>query len=163
SASVISRQFMVYLRHAKNWKSRRGDHGRHARHWSPNRATVCGPRPLRRGLFAYRRFGKIDVTLAIQIGGCPAPAVSVPICARRVRVNAVCPVYVKTPTILASLKRTSSPAKGGNVDRYLESFAATPTAFGRLPTATEVAELVYFLAGPQASAITGQCINVDCG
>jgi NAD(P)-dependent dehydrogenase (short-subunit alcohol dehydrogenase family) len=49
------------------------------------------------------------------------------------------------------------------VETYLASFAATQTALGRLPTPAEVAEAVYFLASPAASAITGQCINVDCG
>ena len=82
---------------------------------------------------------------------------------RGIRVNAVCPVYVKTERILSSLKEPSSPAQGGSVEEYLASFAATQTALGRLPTAEEVAEAVYFLASPAASAMTGQCINVDCG
>ena len=77
--------------------------------------------------------------------------------------NAVCPVYVATESILAALKEPSSPAAGTAVGRYLESFTSAQTALGRLPSATEVAETVYFLASPAASAITGQCINVDCG
>ena len=46
---------------------------------------------------------------------------------------------------------------------YLASFAATQTALGRLPTVSEVAQTVEFLAGDAAAAITGQCLNVDCG
>jgi NAD(P)-dependent dehydrogenase (short-subunit alcohol dehydrogenase family) len=82
---------------------------------------------------------------------------------RRIRVNAVCPVYVETEHILASLADPASPAATAPVSAYLASFAATQTALGRLPTDGEVAETVYFLASPAASAITGQCINVDCG
>jgi NAD(P)-dependent dehydrogenase (short-subunit alcohol dehydrogenase family) len=82
---------------------------------------------------------------------------------RGMRVNAVCPVYVDTEWIRRSLGEFSSPVAGRNVDAYLAEFAATQTALGRLPEAAEVAEVVYFLASGHASAITGQCINVDCG
>lgn len=82
---------------------------------------------------------------------------------RGIRVNAVCPVYVPTEQIRASLEEPHSPARGKSVDAYLNNFAATQTALGRLPTAEEVAEVVYFLSSPAASAISGQCINVDCG
>ena len=82
---------------------------------------------------------------------------------RGIRVNAVCPVYVKTEHILASLREPAAPPQGGNVEEYLASFATMQTALGRLPTAEEVAEAVYFLASQAASAITGQCVNVDCG
>jgi NAD(P)-dependent dehydrogenase (short-subunit alcohol dehydrogenase family) len=80
-----------------------------------------------------------------------------------IRVNAVCPVYVLTDQVMGALEDPASPAGGQPVDAYLRQFEATQTALGRLPTAAEVAEAVYFLAGPAASAITGQCINVDCG
>ena len=82
---------------------------------------------------------------------------------RGIRVNAVCPVYVPTERIVASLQEPSSPTQGQEVDAYLASFASTQTALGRLPTPGEVAEVVYFLASPAASAISGQCLNVDCG
>lgn len=82
---------------------------------------------------------------------------------RGIRVNAVCPVYVKTERILASLAEPDSPARGQSVERYLSSFTAEQTALGRLPTAGEVASAALFLASPQASAITGQCLNVDGG
>lgn len=82
---------------------------------------------------------------------------------KEIRVNAVCPVYVETEFILNALKKKDSPAQGGDVQKYLNDFAKTQTALKRLPTAREVAQCVYFLASDAASAITGQCINVDCG
>ena len=83
--------------------------------------------------------------------------------ARGIRVNAVCPVYVETEQLRVALAEPASPAEHQPVEQYLASFARTQTALGRLPTAQDVAEAIYFLASPSASAITGQCLNVDCG
>jgi NAD(P)-dependent dehydrogenase (short-subunit alcohol dehydrogenase family) len=80
-----------------------------------------------------------------------------------VRVNAVCPVYVLTDYLLDVLEDEASPTGGQPVADYLKTFAKTQTALGRLPKESEVADLVYYLASEQASAITGQCINIDCG
>ena len=82
---------------------------------------------------------------------------------RGIRVNAVCPVYVETEQIHAVLKDSAAPPHGDPVDKYLGEFAVSQTALGRLPTATEVAAVVCFLAGNESSAINGQCLNVDCG
>ena len=82
---------------------------------------------------------------------------------RGIRVNAVCPVYVETEQLVAALAEPASPAQGQDARSFLGTFAATQTALGRLPTARDVAEVLYFLAGPGAGGITGQCINVDCG
>ena len=82
---------------------------------------------------------------------------------RGIRVNAVCPVYVKSEGVLDALKDRHSPAGRKDVDSYLRKFAAENAALRRLPTAEEVAQVCVFLASHQASAITGQCINVDCG
>ena len=82
---------------------------------------------------------------------------------RGIRVNAVCPVYVETALLREALSHPDSPTRGREVAAYLREFAAIQTALGRLPTAQEVAEAVYFLASPAASGISGQCVNVDCG
>lgn len=82
---------------------------------------------------------------------------------RKIRINAVCPVYVKTEGVLDALKDKDSPAAGEDVEVYLQKFAAKNAALRRLPIAKEVAQVCVFLASDQASAITGQCINVDCG
>lgn len=80
-----------------------------------------------------------------------------------IRVNAVCPVYVQTPGLDDALSAAESPAAGGDIPGYLATFAATQSALGVLPTASQVAAACVFLASPAAGAITGQCINVDCG
>jgi len=82
---------------------------------------------------------------------------------RGIRVNAVCPVYVETPGVLEALKNPLSPAGGQSVENYLKSFAASQSALKRLPTGEEVGKACLFLASSPSSAITGQCINVDCG
>ncbi|MFA4905553.1 MAG: SDR family oxidoreductase [Candidatus Margulisiibacteriota bacterium] len=80
-----------------------------------------------------------------------------------IRVNAVCPVYIETVGLHAALKESQSPAGGKDIKKYLAGFARDNAALRRLPTGAEVAEVCLFLASDSASAITGQCINVDCG
>ncbi len=82
---------------------------------------------------------------------------------RGIRVNAVCPVYVRTEGVLEALAADDAPPSGKDVDTYLADFIKLNSALGTLPTADQVASVCLFLASPAASAITGQCINVDCG
>jgi 3-oxoacyl-[acyl-carrier protein] reductase/meso-butanediol dehydrogenase/(S,S)-butanediol dehydrogenase/diacetyl reductase len=82
---------------------------------------------------------------------------------RGIRVNAVCPVYVQTQGLLEALSQPQAPPLGQETQAYLKSFAASQAALGRLPLGEEIAQVCLFLASPAGSAITGQCINVDCG
>jgi 3-oxoacyl-[acyl-carrier protein] reductase/meso-butanediol dehydrogenase/(S,S)-butanediol dehydrogenase/diacetyl reductase len=82
---------------------------------------------------------------------------------RGIRVNAVCPVYVQTTGVRDALADPQAPAKGQDIDVYLAEFARTQTALGRLPLASEISAACVMLASASASAVTGQCINVDCG
>lgn len=82
---------------------------------------------------------------------------------RGIRVNAVCPVYLRTPGLEEALLENDSPAKGNDLTAYLDDFARSQTALGVLPTEQQVANTCVFLASKEAGAITGQCINVDCG
>lgn len=79
------------------------------------------------------------------------------------RVNAVCPVLVRTPGLDEAIVREHAPARDAGIDAFLEGFARSQSALGRLPLGREVGDACVFLAGEGASAITGQCINVDCG
>lgn len=82
---------------------------------------------------------------------------------RGIRVNAVCPVYVITDGLREALARPDAPPAGANVDSYLREFTVASTALGALPTGEEIGRVCLFLASKAASAVTGQCINVDCG
>jgi NAD(P)-dependent dehydrogenase (short-subunit alcohol dehydrogenase family) len=82
---------------------------------------------------------------------------------RGIRVNAVCPVYVRTEGLLEALQDQEAPPGGGDVETYLNDFAQSQTALGVLPTGEEIGQSCLYLASSAASAITGQCINVDCG
>jgi 3-oxoacyl-[acyl-carrier protein] reductase/meso-butanediol dehydrogenase/(S,S)-butanediol dehydrogenase/diacetyl reductase len=82
---------------------------------------------------------------------------------RGIRVNAVCPVYVETKGLHVALSDADAPPRGQDVALYLGEFARTQAALGRLPTGDEVAAACVMLASSVAGAITGQCINVDCG
>ena len=82
---------------------------------------------------------------------------------RGIRVNAVCPVYVETEMILKELENRHSPAQGQNVSEYLKNFIKGNSALLRLPTPQDIAESCFYLSSDLARAVTGQCINVDCG
>jgi NAD(P)-dependent dehydrogenase (short-subunit alcohol dehydrogenase family) len=69
-----------------------------------------------------------------------------------VRVNAVCPGYIKTPIIAGILDRD-----GG------EEFLKTLHPMGRLGQAEEVAQVAAFLASDAASFVTGVAMPVDGG
>lgn len=82
---------------------------------------------------------------------------------RGIRVNAVCPVYVQTEGVREALADSQAPARGQDIDAYLAEFARTQAALGRLPLASEIGAACVMLASSAAAAITGQCVNVDCG
>jgi len=81
---------------------------------------------------------------------------------KKIRVNAVCPVLVKTSGLMEALAQINSPATDSPED-FLRELAEKQTALGFLPLASDVANLCFFLAGSDARAITGQSISVDAG
>ena len=81
---------------------------------------------------------------------------------RNIRVNAVCPVLIATEGLYEALNMDYAPGKGDPA-RFIANFTKSNSALLRMPTSSEVGQMCVFLASEKASAITGQCINVDCG
>ena len=81
---------------------------------------------------------------------------------RNIRVNAVCPVLIATEGLNEALDMEHAPGKGDPAG-FIANFTKSNAALLRMPTALEVGQMCVFLASENASAITGQCINVDCG
>lgn len=79
-----------------------------------------------------------------------------------VRVNAICPVLVRTDGLMEALSEPDSPA-AGDPEAFLHAFSISQAALDHLPTVNEVAAYALWLASDAASAMTGQCVNVDCG
>ena len=75
---------------------------------------------------------------------------------RNVRVNAVAPGYIDTPLLRGFAEATGD--EQGTIDRWNSRIP-----IGRLQTPAEVAEVILFLAGPRASAVTGVTYPVDGG
>jgi NAD(P)-dependent dehydrogenase (short-subunit alcohol dehydrogenase family) len=79
--------------------------------------------------------------------------------ARGIRVNAVGPGFINTPLIG---KRAVLDANGASASDEMQALAALHP-MNRLGEASEVAELVLFLASDRASFITGAYYSVDGG
>lgn len=77
-------------------------------------------------------------------------------CARRVRVNCVCPGNVATDMI------ASAAAASGDAKRYLEQ-ARNRAPWKRMATPEEVAAAILYLASSEAAFTTGAALAVDGG
>jgi 3-oxoacyl-[acyl-carrier protein] reductase/meso-butanediol dehydrogenase/(S,S)-butanediol dehydrogenase/diacetyl reductase len=118
-----------------------------------NISSIAGKRgSANNAMYCATKFGMNGLTqsLAKELGP------------RGIRVNALCPVLIKTTGLLEALAAPHSPA-GGDPDGFLSRFQATNSATGSLPRGEDVGSLAVYLSSPENSAITGQCINVDCG
>jgi NAD(P)-dependent dehydrogenase (short-subunit alcohol dehydrogenase family) len=81
---------------------------------------------------------------------------------RGVRVNAICPGPVTETKMSKDLGAALATRLGVDADAQLAGFLQSILQ-GRGQTAEEIAAAAAFLASDQASAITGQSINVDGG
>lgn len=119
-----------------------------------NISSVAGKRgSANNSVYCASKFGVTGLTQALAKEFGP----------KGIRVNAVCPVYIKTPGLMEALADQDSPTQGKGIDEYLQEFTKSQTALKRLPSGEEIAKGCLFLASDEASAITGQSINIDCG
>ena len=108
-----------------------------------NIASVAGMRSMPLHAYAPAKAAVIAMTECLAAEWGPA----------QVRVNAVSPGYTRTPALQAAIE------KGERDVSALERNAA----LGRLVEPTDIARAVAFLASPDAAAITGANLPVDCG
>lgn len=108
-----------------------------------NIASIAGMRSMPLHAYAPAKAAVIAMTECLAAEWGPA----------QVRVNAVSPGYTRTPALQAAID------KGERDVSALERNAA----LGRLVEPAEIARAVTFLASPDAAAITGANIPVDCG
>ncbi|HEX4010391.1 MAG TPA: SDR family NAD(P)-dependent oxidoreductase [Solirubrobacteraceae bacterium] len=79
----------------------------------------------------------------------------------RVRVNAVCPTFVRTEMTERSIANIVQ--RTGRTAEQAEEALGAASPLGRLLEPREVADAIVFLASPRATAITGQTLVIDGG
>ena len=78
-----------------------------------------------------------------------------------VRVNTVAPGYIWGSTLQGYFAHMAK--KYGTTSEQIYEQTASATDLRRLPEPDEIADAVVFLASPLARAVTGQCLDVNCG
>ncbi len=78
-----------------------------------------------------------------------------------IRVNSVAPGYIWGENLKKYFAHQAE--KYGTSIEQIYEFTAAKTDLKRLPETTEIADAVVFLASSMANAITGQCLDVNCG
>ncbi len=87
-------------------------------------------------------------------------AIAVDYLKQGIRCNAICPGTTQSPSLNDRIATMGK--KSGDLDAARKAFIDRQP-MGRLGTPEEMAGLVYYLAGDEASFITGQCYHIDGG
>ena len=118
-----------------------------------NISSIAGKRgSAKNAMYCATKFGMNGLTqsLAKELGP------------RGIRVNALCPVLIRTEGLTEALMGKHSPANG-HPEEFLSKFLEANSATGTLPTGQDVGDMAVYLVAKENHAITGQCINIDCG
>jgi NAD(P)-dependent dehydrogenase (short-subunit alcohol dehydrogenase family) len=101
--------------------------------------------------YCAAKHGVVGLTRALAVEFAP----------RGVTVNAVCPGYVETPMLEASLARIAEKTGRGEAEAAAALRASNPQ--GRFVRPEEVAEAIVWLCGEGAASVTGQAIAIAGG
>jgi NAD(P)-dependent dehydrogenase (short-subunit alcohol dehydrogenase family) len=109
--------------------------------------------------FSQRRMGPYKLAKAALLA--MAQSLATELGPQGVRVNSVAPGHIWGDSLQWYFGYLAHK-RGVEVQQIYDETAAA-TDLGRLPEPDEIADAVVFLASPLARAITGQCLDVNCG
>jgi NAD(P)-dependent dehydrogenase (short-subunit alcohol dehydrogenase family) len=109
--------------------------------------------------FSQRRMGPYKLAKAALLA--MAQSLATELGPRGIRVNSVAPGHIWGDSLKWYFGYLAHK-RGVEVQEIYDETAAV-IDLGRLPEPEEVADAVVFLASPLARAITGQCLDVNCG
>jgi NAD(P)-dependent dehydrogenase (short-subunit alcohol dehydrogenase family) len=109
--------------------------------------------------FSQRRMGPYKLAKAALLA--MAQSLATELGPQGIRVNSVAPGHIWGDSLKWYFGYLAGK-RGVNIQQVYDETAAG-TDLGRLPEPGEVADAVVFLASPLARAITGQCLDVNCG
>jgi NAD(P)-dependent dehydrogenase (short-subunit alcohol dehydrogenase family) len=109
--------------------------------------------------FSQRTMGPYKLTKAALLA--MAQSLATELGPRGVRVNSVAPGHIWGDSLKWYFGYLAK--KRGVTPEQVYAETAAPIDLGRLPEPDEIADAVVFLASDLARAITGQCLDVNCG
>jgi NAD(P)-dependent dehydrogenase (short-subunit alcohol dehydrogenase family) len=109
--------------------------------------------------FSQRTMGPYKMTKASLLA--MAQSLATELGPQGIRVNSVAPGHIWGESLKWYFGYLGHKRGVSVDDIYAETAASTD--LGRLPEPDEIADAVLFLASPMARAITGQCVDVNCG
>jgi NAD(P)-dependent dehydrogenase (short-subunit alcohol dehydrogenase family) len=109
--------------------------------------------------FSQRTMGPYKLTKAAMLA--MAQSLATELGPQGIRVNSVAPGHIWGDSLKWYFGYLGK--KRGVTAEQVYAETAAPLDLGRLPEPDEIADAVVFLASGLARAITGQCLDVNCG